>query len=364
MDRTQPDDPGRPTDDDATTRFERTQVERTRPAAGGAITPRLGLSVPGAIGGVLLIGAIAFGASFGAARSTTTDDGDAPSAAALVDTEPSSDAEDEDASATATPKPTKAPGAVPTEKASPEATEKPAAEPEPTKKPEPKPTEKAAPKPTEKPEPKPTEKPVLSLSLAVKEGAILIDFSACEVDGAEYYKIVRSTDSTVRWPAGDGDSVVAAIEVGAATKARDEHAKPGKKAWYRVFCVRHTDDGYRVLAASATKAIVAPAAEATPKPTPHPEPSAMWIEAGVDGATIVVSWEACGSEGFSHYRILRKVDGDATVIAEVGDASTTTYVDSDVEPGVTYRYLVQAKGHIGDDWFLLGTTEWTTVTAG
>lgn len=357
MDRTQPDVPGLPVDDDTTTRFERTQVERTRSTPTSAIRPRLGLSVPGAIGGVLLIGAIAFGANFGAVRSTTTDDGDTPTAAALVETEPSTNAEREDGDApTATPEPTKAPAA--------EATEKPAAEPEPTEKPEPKATEKPEPKPTEKPEPKPTDKPVLSLSLAVKEGAILIDFGACEVDGAEYYKVVRSTDSTVRWPVGEGDSVVAVVEVGGATKAWDEHAKPGKKAWYRVFCVRHTDDGYRVLAASATKAIVAPVAEATPKPTPHPEPSAMWIEAGADGATVVVSWEACGSEGFSHYRILRKVDGDATVIAEIDDAATTTFVDSAVEPGVTYHYLVQAKGHIGDDWFLLGTTEWASVTAG
>ena len=29
---------------------------------------------------------------------------------------------------------------------------------------------------------------------------------------------------------------------------------------------------------------------------------------------------------------------------------------------MTYRYLVQSKGHIGDDWVLLGTTEWVTVS--
>ena len=29
---------------------------------------------------------------------------------------------------------------------------------------------------------------------------------------------------------------------------------------------------------------------------------------------------------------------------------------------MTYRYLVQAKGHQGDKWFLLGTTEWVAVS--
>jgi len=88
----------------------------------------------------------------------------------------------------------------------------------------------------------------------------------------------------------------------------------------------------------------------------------MWIGASASGGNATVTWQALGGESFSHYRILRKTDGDAQVIAEVEDASITSYDDDAVDVGQTYAYAVQAKGHIGDDWFLLGSTEWATVT--
>ena len=42
-----------------------------------AVTPRLALSVPGAIGGALLVCALAFGASFGSDRAPKIDEHDA-----------------------------------------------------------------------------------------------------------------------------------------------------------------------------------------------------------------------------------------------------------------------------------------------
>lgn len=389
MDNERPDDPTQASDADGPLEFDRIRTSplefdriRTSPIAG--VRPRLGVSVPGAIGGVLLIGALAFGANLGMTRVLSDGtDGSGPDAA-VVETEPTDAPDDEPADEPAEepadePDPTEGTEPAdepdveePTGEPDAEATEKPEPEAEatakPTEKPEPKRTErpepKATPRPTEKPEPKPTAKPVLSLSLAIKEGAVFIDWGSCEVDGAHVYKVVRSTDSTIKWPAGESDKLIAAVEVGGSTKAWDEHAAPGKKAWYRVFCLRHTEDGYRVLAASAAKAIVAPdEPEPTPKPTPEPqpEPTALWIEAGVDGGHVVLTWEACDSDGFSHYRILRKTGDDAQVIAEIENASTTSYVDDGLEPG-TYHYAVQAKGHAGDDWVLLGATEWATVT--
>jgi outer membrane biosynthesis protein TonB len=378
MDHEGPEEPIQADEADGPREFDRI---RTSPVAG--VRRRLGISVPGAIGGVLLIGALAFGSNLGPRYEPdrVADAGGADTA--VVETEPTKaplgetdadeptagpdgiepDAEeptDKPDAEEPTDKPD-APAAEPTEKpepdAMPKAIERP--EPKPTDKPEPKPT----PKPTEKPEPEPTAKPVLSLTLAVKEGAIFIDWGTCNVDGAGVYKVVRSTDSTVKWPAGDNDELIAATEVGGSTKAWDEHAAPGKKAWYRVFCVRKTEDGYKVLAASAAKSIVAPAEEPepTPKPTPTPEPADLAIEAGVDGGNVVVHWEACGGETFSHYRILRRAGDDAQVIAEIENAGTTTYVDDGLEPG-TYQYAVQCKGHVGDDWFLLGASGWATVT--
>lgn len=347
-------------------------LERTRRSA-----TRLGLSVPGAIGGVLLIGAIAFGANLGMVGSSRDADDDTSTTAADVakadgDEGPDQPDKPDMAEPTKAPdgepkdEPTKSPESEPTDKA--EATDEAKDEDEdgddaePTKKPEPDPTKKPSPKPTEKPDAEPTKKPVLDLALAVVEGAIKIKWSACEVDGADYYKVVRSTDSTVKWPAGDNDEVIAVVEVGGTPKAWDEHAPAGKKVWYRVFCVRSTDDGYKVVAASETGSIVAPDKETEPTPKPTPETYIMWIEAGQDGGAVHLSWEACDSDGFSHYRILRKADGEATVIAEIGDQGTTSYVDAEVEPGVTYKYAVQAKGQIEGEWVLLGTTEWVAVT--
>jgi len=324
------------------------------PAPGRSIRTRLGVSVPGAVVGAFLVCALAFGANL--TGSTAPDEPKDQPVAEIEPTggpdepyaeEPKDDAEpdataevdeqvDEHADATAEPTP------KPIEKPEAEATPKPRAE------------------PTPKPTPKPTAKPRLGLVLKIREGAVFIDWTACEVDGADVYKVVRSPDSTVRWPAGENDKVVAAVEVGGATKAWDEHARPGKRAWYRVFCLRSTEAGYRIVALSAAGSIVVPA---EPKPTPPPEPSAMWIEVDVEGSSVVIHWEACGSDGFSHYRILRKAGGEASMIAEIENAGTTTYVDESVGSGVEYHYLVQAKGHVGDDWVLLGSTGWAGVTA-
>jgi hypothetical protein len=164
------------------------------------------------------------------------------------------------------------------------------------------------------------------------------------------------SDETVKWPAGDNDTLVAAIEVGGKTAAWDEHAPAGKKAWYRVFCVRHTEDGYKVLTSSAAKSITAPAEK------PAPEPKSMWIDVAVDGGHVVVTWEACGGDQFSHYRILRKTGEGTTVVAEIENAGSTTWVDESVEVGGTYKYLVQSKGKIEGSWVLLGSTDWAVVT--
>jgi hypothetical protein len=322
-------------------------------------TARLGMSIPGAVGGALLICAIAFGANAGLAGATRDDDGSTTSGT-IVDraADRGMALVDEQGNPVDEP-PSTAPDEPPADEG--EAEPAPDTEPTPATEPDKEPDKEPAPKPDKEPEPKPEPKPEpakLGIELAIKEGAVLVDWTTCKADGADFYKVVRSTDKTVKWPLGDNDKLVAAVEIGGKTKAWDEHAPAGKKVWYRVFCVRHTEDGYKVLTSSGAESIKTPPKE---EPDPKPEPSAMWIEASVDGGAVVLHWEACGADGFSHYRILRKAGGDASVIAEIEDAGTTTYVDDDVEPGVEYRYLVQSKGHIGDDWFLLGTTEWVTV---
>ena len=88
----------------------------------------------------------------------------------------------------------------------------------------------------------------------------------------------------------------------------------------------------------------------------------MWIEVNVEGGNVVVHWEACGGESFSHYRIVRKVDGVSSVVAEIENAGVTTWVDDSVEAGKTYKYLVQSKGVIDGSYVLLGSTDYAAVT--
>ena len=334
--------------------FERDGSGALRPVvSGGSASGRgraFGVSVPGAIAAALLVGALAFGANLGlsgAARDAVQ--ASAPPVAAVeADRDGATDAVTEPDGVEPTKAPETEPGGEPTEEPDAEPTDKPDATAEPTDKPTPK--------------PEPTDKPVLDLGLAAKEGAVVIEWSACRVDGAEVYKVVRSADSAVRWPRGDGDELAAVVEIGGSTRVLDDGAPAGKEAWYRVFCVRHTEDGYRVLAASETGSIVAPEPAPEPTPKPTPETCAMAIEAGVDGGAVVLHWDACEVDGFSHYRIVRKADGEGSLLGEVGEMGSTTYVDETAEPGVTYHYLVQAKGLIEGEYVLLGSTEWVAVT--
>ena len=63
-----------------------------------------------------------------------------------------------------------------------------------------------------------------------------------------------------------------------------------------------------------------------------------------DGSSITVKWEAAPEDsGISGYQILRRIAGGG--LEEIGEllpAGTTTYVDSSIEKGSTYAYIVRA----------------------
>ena len=361
-------------EDEATDAYEAAATSRH----GRSIKTRLGVSVPGAIGGVILVCALAFGASLtGSIRpldgsdtaSTDVGSGDGaeapgPGDIAGIDTpgadEPGAGEPAADEPGAGEPG-TDEPGADEPGAGEPDATptapaeEHPDATPKPTEKPEPK----SEPKPDPTPEPKP-ELAHFHLELSLHEGAVLIDWTSCEVSGADVYKVVRSSDSTITWPMGEHDQLIKVVEVGSPTKTWDEHAPAGRRSWYRVFCLKAGDGEYHLVGVSNTESIVRPA---EPTPTPTPEPQSLSIELGTEGSAVVVHWEACTGDAFSHYRILRKTDGEPRLLAEVEGASNTTFVDSTVESGVEYHYLVQCKGHSGDGYFLLGTSGWAGIVA-
>ena len=184
----------------------------------------------------------------------------------------------------------------------------------------------------------------------------------------DYYKVVRSNDETVTWPAGDGDSFIAAIGPDGKHKFWDGEAPRGAKAFYRVFCVRSTDSGYVAVGASDVVKVWVP--EGEPKRTP--EPSVMGFEVDLTETGVVLAWEPCGSDGFTYYKVVRSTTTDnpsyfpwtdgTELIGVIENAGVSGFTDTSVESGMTISYRVQAIGHWDGQKVLLGQTEVITVT--
>jgi hypothetical protein len=244
-------------------------------------------------------------------------------------------------------------------------------EPDATPKPEPKPKPKPETKPEPKPEPKPdpTKAPVetIGLTVSVKEYQPVMEWGSCAGLDFDYYKVVRSKDSTVTWPAGDNDALIAVVEPGGTRKAWDGDAPGGRKVWYRVFCVRHTDSGYKVLASSGARGIEVPE-----KPAP-PDPITLGLEASINGeGQVVLSWDACEVDGFGFYKVLRSTSTESPsylpwhdgteVIGVVEEVGATEWHDAAADPGQTVYYRVQCLGWVNGSKVLLGQTAVAAVT--
>jgi hypothetical protein len=220
-------------------------------------------------------------------------------------------------------------------------------------------------------EPDPTPKPVeigtLSLTVSLGDGKPVVNWGDCSGDW-DLYKVVRSTNSTVSWPKGDGDSLAAVVGKDGETKVRDADAPAGKTVWYRVFCVRETETGYMVVAASAAKAIEVPAAE------PQPEPDAVSLDFQVeitDGASVALHWGACSHDSFVAYKVLRSEGSNPSYLpstdgtqvrSAIENAELTSYADGDVASGQTWTYRVQCIGYMNGHKILLGETAAKAVT--
>lgn len=219
---------------------------------------------------------------------------------------------------------------------------------------------------TPTPTPKPDTGGDIALTVVIAEGHPLLDWAECVGVDFDYYKVIRSTDATVTWPKGDNDSMVTAIGRDGDTKAWDAEAPGGVAVYYRVFCVRSTESGYVVSAASAVGSIVTPAAE------PAPDPVALGFEAGVTGDGVVLSWQAWSSDVFAFYKVVRSTSNvdpsylpytDGTeIIGVVEDKATTQLTDTSVASGQAIYYRVQAIGYWNGTKVLLGQTAVIAVT--
>jgi hypothetical protein len=245
---------------------------------------------------------------------------------------------------------------------------------QPDKTPLPEPTEKPQePEPTAKPqEPAPTEKPAPSSDLWLEafinadNGKVVVKWNPFE-GYFEKYKLVRSTDGSVSWPEGEGDTLVGVIGAGDMTKFYDTSAPCGVELHYRVFAVKHGESGYVVMASSNVDGVVK---DCSTEPTPG-EPYAMGFELWqVDGG-VKLHWEACTSEDFAVYKVVRSATNanplyplnDGTeLLAAIGDKGTTYFFDGNVEPGQTFTYRILALASTGSGWVVLGQTAAMSIT--
>jgi hypothetical protein len=351
--------------------------DRTVAIGGGRGGRSLRRSLPGAIAGTLLIVGIAFGAAgpggaFGPRTDASRDvavegagdgssggdgwvdgNGDAPGD---VETDETSDGDDADEGTEGSEvDETDADESV-EETDGDDAVDETPAKPEPEKTPKPEP----------KPEPAPVEH--IGIFLAIKDDHPVIEWGSCAGLDFDYYKVVRSKDSTVTWPAGENDALVAVVERGGNRRAGDKDAPHGRKVWYRVFCVRKTDGGYKVLNSSAARGIGVPAE------APPPDPISLALEAGLtEEGKVALGWSACEVDGFAFYKIVRSTwnehpsylpwtDG-TEVIGVIEDMHVTQLLDGAPDPGQTAFYRVQCIGFSGDHKVLLGQSDVVSVTA-
>ena len=282
---------------------------------------RLAASLPMAVGAVLLIGAVAFGANV-IAPIIVPDE-----SPIVVGDEP-------------TPEPSVEVTLAPTS--------------EPTVEP----TVEVTPAPTPTPA-------VVALEVTAKLSGTKVVLTWTAYSGPDffYYKVVRSPDAEASWPLGEGDKLVAAI--GDATKPTFTDAPPTGATWsYKVFAVTAGEDGYVAVAASNVVTI------AVPKPTPKPVPTCgLSLSAVVigptamdDGVAMVVSqtsgykvkltWTKYRCDLFQYY-VSARSDSHTTPdfplphegtdpLTEISNINTLTWTDSGVQSGHTYYYRVMA----------------------
>jgi hypothetical protein len=217
--------------------------------------------------------------------------------------------------------------------------------------------------------PVPTPVPNLTLAVSLSGTQVKVEWSRYQGDNLAYYKVVRSTDGTVAWPLGDGDTLAAAISDIDQLSYVDA-APLGKTFTYEVFAVKSSADGYAVLVGSNVVAIATP--EPTPTPTPKPTPApatncgigslsysivAPTASVGgvqpahvVSGYTVKFSWSKYHCDNFQMYVLVRSDSSNIQVplvsssgndpVNEYGDQNATSGQDDSVQAGHTYYYLV------------------------
>jgi len=242
---------------------------------------------------------------------------------------------------------------------------------EPADEPKDEPVEQPKDEPAAPPKEEPKDEPAPSTSLtlaAVFNGdkhKIVVEWSAYAGD-FEKYKLVRSTDGAVSWPEGEGDTLVGVIGPDGERRFVDWEAPCDTELHYRVFAVRHAEEGYQVLASSNVDGAISGDC-----PQPPADPVALAFEVGQTGEGVQLSWQQCQSEDFVVYKVVRSATNENPVyplndgtelIGVFENAEVTGFADSNVEPGQTWTYRILCMGQNGDGWYVIGQTAAMAVT--
>jgi hypothetical protein len=355
--------------------------DRDRPT----ITTRLGISLPTAIGALLVAGAVAFGSGMvGTPNPAHNPNKDNTSHAdkggndhGWAGLNPGHDS-DKPKPKPEQPKPDKP-------KPKPEQPKPDKPKPEQPKPDKPKPEQ---PKPDK---PKPPTNPGAAMQLQAQAGIGKVKLSWSKYTGEHfgYYKIVRSTDATVSWPMGAGDTLAGWSHDKYQNWFKD-YPTCGTQFFYAVFAVKDGDHGYQLLAASNTVPGTAqcegqdptptpsPTPQPTPSPTPQPTPSptpqppaAMgFVVTHVDGG-VHLDWTVCGGTGFSGYRVVRSMtnpnptfplNAGTELVATISNVNVSALVDTNVDTGQTWTYRVVSMGADASGPITLCTTAAVAVT--
>ena len=230
------------------------------------------------------------------------------------------------------------------------------------------PSEPPATEPTAQPKDNPAPAPSTHLSLGAgfnaDLGKVVVEWSAYG-GSFDKYKLVRSTDATVTWPLGDGDQLVDVVGPDGARRFVDGEAPCNTEMHYRAFAVRHTETGYLVLASSNVDGATRACDTATPA-----EPKALGFEAVQTADGVKLGWDACSSDAFHAYKVVRSATNEnpmfplndgTELIGVIEDPGTTGFTDTNVSAGQTWTYRVLCMGQNADGWFVIGLTAALTV---
>jgi len=208
----------------------------------------------------------------------------------------------------------------------------------------------------------------LTLEVSISGGQVALAWTRYQGEDFACYKVVRSTDATVSWPLGEGDTLVAAISD--IDKLSTVDAAPtGQTFTYEVFAVKSSDDNYAMLVGSNVVTIAVPVPTPTPKPTPKPTQNCSMslsfkietigdvggIQPAVVGShapatKVTFTWTKYKCDHFEWYVLVKSPD--ATIVVPVSTSSNDepseitqnvnqTSTSVNLGPG-TYYFLVMA----------------------